>query len=125
MAFPGWLVGGRLLIVGLLAQSPSAPPTPPPAPPPSSSAVSPAHTPAGSGARLLGTPGIRTRYADPAAPAPTPAAQRLPSAGLPAAPLSVPLNRSLEFTPTMEEGPFQRPTIRGLLRWDLQPTPSR
>lgn len=112
-----------LLLVGAVDPAAAAPPVPP-APPPSP-AFTPASAPAGSGARILGSPGIRTRYADPAAPAPPPAVQRLPSAGPAATPLSVPINSSVDFTPTMEEGPFQQPTIRGLFRWDLAPTPAR
>ncbi|WP_216905014.1 hypothetical protein [Synechococcus sp. CCY 9618] len=75
-----------------------------------------------SGAEILGRPGIRTRYADPAGPPPSPAGVGVPGTTPPARPLTIPLNDSVEFAPSMEEGPFQRPTIRGLFRWDLQPT---
>ncbi len=105
MAADSFLAGGVLLLGTLLAQA-----TPPPPPP--------------SGAAILGSPGIRTRYADPSRPPPAPAARALPLNDPPARPLSVPVSDSVRFQPSMEEGPFARPTLRGLFRWDLeQPGP--
>ncbi|MCP9935438.1 hypothetical protein KBZ08_16120 [Cyanobium sp. Candia 9D4] len=114
MACHTWLVAGLITLPGALAQ---ASPGPPPPPPP----VSPAR----SGAEILGRPGIRTRYGDPGGPSPAVGGQGLPSVGPPERPLTVPVNERVDFTPTMEEGPFQQPTLRGLFRWDLQQPASR
>ncbi|WP_216923163.1 hypothetical protein [Synechococcus sp. CCAP 1479/9] len=111
MASHTWLVAGLIALPGALAQVPPGPPPPLP--------------PARSGAEILGSPGIRTRYADPRGPAPTAGAKTLPAVGPPARPLTVPVNERVDFTPTMEEGPFQQPTLRGLFRWDLQQPASR
>jgi hypothetical protein len=115
MTSHAWPVGGLVALGGALAQVP--PPTPP--------ALSPASVrapaaPSRSGAEILGRPGIRTRYADPAGPAPPPGAAGLPAASPPEPPLTIPLSESVQFAPSMEEGPFQQPTIRGLFRWDLE-----
>jgi hypothetical protein len=113
MSCQAWLVAGLIALAGDLAQ---ALPPPPPIPP------QPA---ARSGAQLLGRPGIRTRYVDPSGPAPSAGGQKLPTVDPPQPPLAVPVNERVDFTPTMEEGPFQRPTLRGLFRWDLQQPASR
>ncbi len=107
-----WPVGGLIALGGVLAQVPPQPP-PPEAPPAQT-------TPARSGAEILGRPGIRTRYADPSAPAPSSGGAGLADPSPPDPPLTVPINESVDFAPTMEQGPFQRPTIRGLFRWDLE-----
>lgn len=118
MSCHAWPVGGLIALIGALAQGPS--------PPPPSALPAPAHAaPVRSGEETLGRPGIRTRYADPSGPAPSPGGQGLPAARPPDRPLTVPINESVDFAPTMEEGPFQRPTIRGLFRWDLQPPAPR
>jgi len=105
MAGDSFLAGGVLILGHLLAQA-TAPPPPT------------------SGAAILGSPGIRTRYADPSRPPPPPTARALPVNDPPARPLSVPVSESVRFQPSMEEGPFARPTLRGLFRWDLeQPGP--
>ncbi len=111
MACHTWLAGGLITLAGALAQVPPGPPPPLP--------------PARSGAEILGRPGIRTRYGDPGGPSPAAGAKTLPAVGPPERPLTVPVNERVDFTPTMEEGPFQRPTLRGLFRWDLQPPTSR
>ncbi len=111
MSCHAWLVGGLIALAGDLAQGPPPPLQPQPAVP--------------SGAKILGSPGIRTRYADPSGPAPTAGGKTLPAVGPPARPLTVPVNERVDFTPTMEEGPFQQPTLRGLFRWDLQQPASR
>jgi hypothetical protein len=117
MSCHAWLVGGLIALIGDLAQAP-----PPPPPLPAQPVAEPA---ARSGAELLGRPGIRTRYVDPRGPAPTAGAKTLPAVGPPARPLTVPVNERVDFTPTMEQGPFQQPTLRGLFRWDLQQPASR
>jgi hypothetical protein len=117
MSCHAWLVGGLIALVGDLAQGP---PPPPPLP-----TQQPAQPAARSGAEILGRPGIRTRYVDPSGPAPTAGGKTLPAVGPPARPLTVPVNERVDFTPTMEEGPFQQPTLRGLFRWDLQQPASR
>ncbi|MBW4530935.1 MAG: hypothetical protein KME02_09645 [Aphanothece saxicola GSE-SYN-MK-01-06B] len=117
MSCQAWLVGGLIALAGDLAQGP---PTPPPLPP-----ERPPQPAVRSGAEILGRPGIRTRYVDPSGPAPTAGAKTLPAVGPPARPLTVPVNERVDFTPTMEEGPFQQPTLRGLFRWDLQQPASR
>jgi hypothetical protein len=112
MACQTWLVGGLIVLHGALAQLPPGPPPPPPVssqPPP----------PARSGAEILGRPGIRTRYADPSGPAPKAGAKTLPAVSPPDRPLTVPVNETVDFTPSMEQGPFQEPMLRGLFRWDL------
>ncbi|MEA5413269.1 hypothetical protein VB737_16010, partial [Synechococcus sp. BA-120 BA3] len=81
--------------------------------------------PARPGAGPLGRPGIRTRSGDPGGPSPEAGAKTLPAVGPPERPLTVPVNERVDFTPTMEEGPFQQPTLRGLFRWDLQQPASR
>jgi len=118
MACHSWLVAGLITLRGALAQVPPGPP--PPLPPDPAERGAP---PARSGAEILGRPGIRTRYGDPGGPAP--AAKTLPAVGPPERPLTVPVNERVDFTPTMEEGPFQQPTLRGLFRWDLQAPASR
>ncbi len=110
MASHTWLAAGLIALPGALAQ---APPGLPPV------------APTRSGAEILGRPGIRTRYVDPSGPAPTAGSKTLPAVGPPERPLTVPVNERVDFTPTMEEGPFQRPTLRGLFRWDLQQPASR
>jgi hypothetical protein len=97
MACHSFLAGCVLVLGNLLAQAPP------------------------SGAGILGSPGIRTRYADPSRPPPPLPAQALPAKGPSVRPLSVPVNESVQFQPTMEEGPFARPTLRGMFRWDLEP----
>ena len=114
MACHSWLVAGLIVLPGALAQLPPGPP--PPLPP-----VAPAR----SGAEILGRPGIRTRYGDPGGPSPEAGAKTLPAVGPPERPLTVPVNERVDFTPTMEEGPFQQPTLRGLFRLDLQQPASR
>ena len=114
MACHSWLVAGLIVLPGALAQLPPGPP--PPLPP-----VAPAR----SGAEILGRPGIRTRYGYPGGPSPEAGAKTLPAVGPPERPLTVPVNERVDFTPTMEEGPFQQPTLRGLFRWDLQQPASR
>ena len=111
MSSQAWLMGGLVVLRGALAQAPPGPPPPVPA--------------ARSGAEILGRPGIRTRYADPASPTPSAGGQRLPAVGPPQRPLTVPINEAVDFAPTMEQGPFQEPTLRGLFRWDLQQPSSR
>ena len=113
MSCHAWLVGGLVTFAGDLAQV--LPPPPPIQPQPATR----------SGAEILGRPGIRTRYADPSGPAPSAGGQKLPAVDPPQRPLAVPINETVDFTPTMEEGPFQRPTLRGLFRWDLQQPDSR
>jgi len=117
MSCHAWLVGGLIALAGDLAQGPPPPPpiSPQQQPPPA----------VRSGAEILGRPGIRTRYVDPSGPAPTAGAKTLPAVGPPARPLTVPVNERVDFAPTMEEGPFQQPTWRGLFRWDLQQPASR
>lgn len=117
MASHTWLVAGLIALPGALAQVPAGPPPPPPVAP---APVEREAAPTRSGAKILGSPGIRTRYADPSGPAPTAGAKTLPAVGPPERPLTVPVNERVDFTPTMEEGPFQQPTWRGLFRWDLQ-----
>ena len=118
MACHTWLLGGLIALHGALAQVP-------PGPPPPVSSQQPPQPAARSGAEILGRPGIRTRYADPSGPAPTAGAKTLPAVGPPERPLTVPVNERVDFTPTMEQGPFQQPTLRGLFRWDLQQPASR
>ncbi|MCP9859599.1 MULTISPECIES: hypothetical protein [unclassified Cyanobium] len=113
MSCHAWLVGGLVTLAGDLAQG--LPPPPPIPPQPATR----------SGAEILGRPGIRTRYVDPSGPAPSAGSKTLPAVGPPARPLTVPVNERVDFTPTMEEGPFQQPTLRGLFRWDLQQPSSR
>ena len=112
MTCHAWPLGGLLSLTWALAQGL---PTPPPAP-----AAAPLAAPGPSGAEILGRPGIRTRYADPSGPAPSPGGAAVPTPSPAERPLVVPINESVDFTPSMEQGPFQRPTIRGLFRWDLQ-----
>ncbi|MCT0206691.1 hypothetical protein [Synechococcus sp. CS-1332] len=114
MSCHAWLVGGLIALTGDLAQAP--PPPPPPSQP---------QQPARSGAEILGRPGIRTRYVDPSGPPPTAGAKTMPAVGPPSRPLTVPVNKSVDFAPTMEQGPFQQPTLRGLFRWDLQQPANR
>jgi hypothetical protein len=118
MSCHAWLVGGLIALTGDLAQAP-------PPPPPPGSPQQPPQPAARSGAEILGSPGIRTRYGDPGGTAPAAGAGTLPAVGPPERPLTVPVNERVEFTPTMEEGPFQQPTLRGLFRWDLQQPASR
>jgi hypothetical protein len=120
MTCHAWPVGGLVVLGGALAQVP-----PPPPPALSPAPVRAPATPSRSGAEILGRPGIRTRYADPAAAPPIPTSPRLVSPRPPDRPLTVPINQSVEFAPSMEEGPFQQPTIRGLFRWDLQQPAAR
>jgi hypothetical protein len=119
----GGLIGGLIALPGARAQVPPGPPPPPPpvAPAPGEQGAPPVR----SGAKILGSPGIRTRYVDPGGPAPTAGGKTLPAVEPPPRPLTVPVNERVDFTPTMEEGPFQQPTLRGLFRWDLQPPASR
>jgi hypothetical protein len=117
MACHTWLVAGLITLPGALAQ---APPGPPPPLPPLAPAPVGREAPPRSGAEILGRPGIRTRYGDPGGTAPAAGAGTLPAVGPPERPLTVPVNERVDFTPTMEEGPFQQPTLRGLFRWDLQ-----
>jgi hypothetical protein len=119
----GGLIGGLIALPGAFAQVPPGPP--PPLPPVAPAPVEREAPPARSGAKILGSPGIRTRYADPDGPAPSAGGKTLPAVGPPARPLAVPVNERVDFTPTMEEGPFQQPTLRGLFRWDLQQPGSR
>jgi hypothetical protein len=119
MSCHAWLVGGLVALGGDLAQGP---PPPPPIPAQIPSQPQP---PARSGAEILGRPGIRTRYVDPGGPAPSAGSQGLPAVGPPRRPLTVPVNETVDFAPTMEQGPFQEPTLRGLFRWDLQQPASR
>ena len=114
MACHTWLVGGLVVLHGALAQVPPGPPPPPP-----DSSQQPPQPAARSGAEILGRPGIRTRYADPSGPEPKAGAKTLPAVGPPERPLTVPVNKTVDFTPTMEQGPFQEPMLRGLFRWDL------
>lgn len=120
MASHTWLVAGMIALPGALAQVPPGPPPPLPPDPAERGAA-----PARSGAEILGSPGIRTRYVNPSGPAPAAGAKTLPAVGPPERPLTVPVNERVDFTPTMEEGPFQQPTLRGLFRWDLQQPASR
>ncbi|MEA5414853.1 hypothetical protein [Synechococcus sp. BA-132 BA5] len=109
MSCHAWLVGGLVALAGDLAQGPPLPPQPA----------------ARSGAQILGLPGIRTRYVDPSGPPPSAGSQGLPAVTPPQRPLAVPVNETVDFAPTMEQGPFQEPTLRGLLRWDLPQPASR
>ncbi len=118
MSCHAWLVGGLAALGGALAQGPTPPPPIPPEIPAQSK-------PARSGAEILGRPGIRTRYVDPSGPVQSAGSQGLPAVGPPQRPLTVPVNETVDFAPTMEQGPFQEPTLRGLFRWDLQQPASR
>jgi hypothetical protein len=118
MTFHAWPPGGQLVLgwaVGWALAQRQPPPPPPPA-----SAPAPVAAPGRSGAEILGRPGIRTRYADPSGPAPSPGGEGLPTVKPAERPLIVPINESVDFAPSMEEGPYQRPTIRGLFRLDLE-----
>lgn len=119
MACHTWLATGLIALPGALSQA--LPPPPPLAPAPMERGAPPVR----SGAEILGRPGIRTRYVDPGSPGPTAGSKTLPAVGPPERPLTVPVNERVDFTPTMEEGPFQEPTLRGLFRWDLQAPASR